>query len=141
VRWTPEDAAAFEKRAEEWRKTGSVRTHEIAGSRVRGEKSPKYGNKKTELDGLKFDSKKEAGRYQELKILAAAGEITELEMQVRFDLKVNKQPVCTYIADFTYRPAKGGDLIVEDVKGVRTRDYIIKRKLMKAVYGIEVKEI
>lgn len=104
----------------------------------------KYRNKKTEIDGILFDSKKEAARYAELKLLEKAGEIKDLELQPKFELmpkqkgKYRNERNCVYIADFSY--FENGEKIVEDVKGKKTRDYIIKRKLMLEKYGISVKE-
>ena len=106
----------------------------------------KYHNKKIEIDGMTFDSQKEYERWCELKILAKAGVITELRRQVSFEVV----PACRksdgkmeravkYIADFVYR--EKGKLQVEDVKGFKTPEYIIKRKLMLEKYGITVREI
>lgn len=100
----------------------------------------KYRNKKTVVDGITFASKKEANRYGELKILLRAGIITGLEMQRRYPLVVNGLKICTYISDFDYFN-ESNKAVVEDVKGVRTREYILKKKLMLACYGIEIKEV
>lgn len=102
-------------------------------------RAPKYGNRKTVVDGITFDSAKEAKRYGELKVLQRAGEITSLELQPRFPIVINGVKVCTYVADFGYVDQIGSP-VVEDVKGMKTREYILKRKLMKAVYGIEILE-
>ena len=111
---------------------------------------PKKGNKlhaeKVNLtmpDGtlMHFDSKREANRYAELKLLERAGEISDLKLQVPFEL-IPKQPgerSVKYIADFVY--LEGGKSVVEDVKGKKTRDYIIKRKLMLWRHGITIKEV
>jgi hypothetical protein len=99
----------------------------------------KYRNVKTVVDGITFDSKKEAKRYGELKLMQAAGLISCLELQVSYRLFIKGELICTYRADFRYKD-KDGNVIVEDVKGVRTRDYIIKRKLMRAINGIAIKE-
>lgn len=107
----------------------------------------KYRSKKTVVDGLTFDSRKEALRYKDLKALEERGEITDLKRQVRYRLietqrdpagKVIERP-CDYVADFVYQ--ENGGTVVEDVKGVRLPEYIIKRKLMLSVYGIRIKEI
>ena len=110
----------------------------------------KYRNQKTTLDGVTFDSRKEAERWAELKLLERAGEISFLQRQVNFTLipkqtrdgKVIERPV-TYKADFTYRDNESGLDVVEDVKSqaTKTREYIIKRKLMLWEYGIEIKEV
>ena len=98
----------------------------------------KYNAKKTTINGITFHSKKEAERYLVLMSMEQAGEITELELQPRWPLVVNGVKIGRYTADFQYR--QGGRLVVEDVKGVRTRDYVLRKKLMRACYGIEIKE-
>lgn len=124
---------------------------------VFGKTNTKYGSKKVEIDGHVFDSKKEAMRYCELVKLQKAGRISNLELQKPYELipaqrepstmtktgkekkgKVIEKSV-KYVADFVY--VKDGKTIVEDTKGFRTADYIIKRKLMLYVFGIKIKEI
>jgi len=106
----------------------------------------KYGAKPVKkgqrADGLKFDSQAEAKRYDELRLMERAGEIEpgSIRTQVRYALAVNGVHVTAYIADFVYRRAGGAD-VVEDVKGVRTEAYRLKRALMAAVHGIEIQEI
>ena len=95
----------------------------------------KYRNVKIVINGIKFDSKKEATRYQELLVLQNAGMITNLKLQDRFEIvpKQAGERKVVYVADFTYF-TQSGKLIVEDVKSAITRKntaYIIKRKLMK----------
>lgn len=106
----------------------------------------KYHAEKTELDGIVFDSKKEAQRYAELKLLERSGAIHNLQRQVRYELipaqKTDGKTVeraCHYIADFVYED--NGKTVVEDVKGYRTKEYVLKRKLMLQVHGIEVREV
>jgi hypothetical protein len=108
----------------------------------------KYHSKKITRDGITWDSKKEYERFRELKLLERAGKIADLQRQVVFELipsqrdpKTRKviERACKYVADFTYW--KNGEFIVEDTKGFRTADYIIKRKLMLHVHGIRIKEI
>ena len=105
----------------------------------------KYKNIKTQVDGIVFDSKKEAERYKVLKLREAAGMIKDLRRQVRYDLmSKNKIDGITirathYIADFVYE--ENGQTVVEDVKGYRTREYLRKRKQMKEKYGIEIREV
>lgn len=119
----------------------------------------KYNAKSVEYDGIKFDSQKEALRYKELTFLISQGIITELQRQVKYLLiPAQREPAtvgkrggikqgkllekeCSYIADFVYRVVDSGEIVVEDTKGMRTKDYIIKRKLMLFVYGIRIKEI
>ncbi len=117
----------------------------------------KYGNKKTEVDGILFDSKREALRWIELKYMERAGLIKNLKRQVKFCLiptiegegrKVRQRAVY-YVADFEYwekAGEKAGDRdifkhVVEDAKGVRTDVYKIKKKLMLWIHGIEIKEV
>jgi len=100
----------------------------------------KYRNVRTEVDGIKFASRAEAKRYQELKILERAGEITRLDLQPRFDCWVNGNKVCTYVSDFRYFTDVGQ--IIEDVKGMKTPVYKLKKKLVEACYpGVKIIEI
>ena len=102
---------------------------------------PKYGNKKVTIQGIKFDSKWEGERYLYLKSLERAGTIRDLKLQVRFNLMVNDQKICAYIADFCYeREDKDGvwHYIVDDAKGVETPEFKLKKKLMKACLGIDI---
>jgi hypothetical protein len=102
-------------------------------------KPPKYRNKRTVIDGVSFDSKAEANRWLNLKLLERAGEITRLERQVRFPLVVDGVKVCSYIADFSYFTKE--KRVVEDVKSPATASlpvFKIKSKLVKALYGIDV---
>lgn len=103
-------------------------------------KPQKYHAIPTTVDGIRFASKREAKRYALLKLLAQAGEISELRLQPSFPLRVNGELVCTYVADFQY-VNKSGVCIIEDSKGMRTSVYKIKRKLMRACYGIEIQEV
>ena len=99
----------------------------------------KYRAVRTTVNGLEFASQKEARRYQALLLLERAGQIRDLELQPRFPCHVNDLLVCTYVADFRY--AENGAWIVEDVKGMKTDVYRIKAKLVKAIYGITIKEV
>ena len=141
LRWREEDLTAFEKRTAEFRKPGAVRTHLIAPPMNGVDIDAihrKYKNHPTEVDGITFASKREAERYKELKLLEKGKAITNLQLQVSFDLIVKGHKICRYVADFVY--SEKCVQKVEDCKGVRTRDYILKKKLMKAIHGIEVKE-
>lgn len=109
-------------------------------------RAAKYRNRKTERDGIVFDSKREADRYTQLRLLERAGKIHGLALQPSFTLvdsrrnalgKVERAVV--YVADFLY--FEGDSRVVEDAKGVRTPDYVIKRKLMLDRHGITVKEV
>lgn len=106
----------------------------------------KYNNRVVNRDGMTFDSVREYRRFCELALLERAGQITELQRQVKFELipsqKIDGKVVeraCTYVADFVY--TENGKKVVEDTKGFKTKDYIIKRKLMLHVHGIKIQEI
>ena len=125
----------------------------------------KYKAMKSTVNGIEFDSRKEARRYQELLLLQRAGVILNLQLQERFVLIPSQfetietgeyykigpkkgQPktkeVCVeeavvYVADFTY--VQNGKKVVEDTKGFKTKDYIIKRKLMLYIHGIKIREV
>lgn len=104
-------------------------------------KKSKYGAIKTDVDGIKFDSKREASRYKELRLLEQAGEITNLRLQVPYILFPEDEHgrALKYIADFVYNDNKGA-LVVEDAKGHPTDVYKIKRRLMAELKGIKIKE-
>lgn len=117
----------------------------------------KYHSQKVVADGEVFDSRKECRRWQELKLLEKAGEITDLRRQVPFELLPDQREPdmigprggrkkgriierkAVYIADFVYKDRSGLE-VVEDCKGMRTKDYIIKRKLILFRFGIRIKE-
>ena len=123
----------------------------------------KYGNRKIIKDGKAFDSVKEARRWCELCLLEKAGEITDLRRQVEFPLlptqreestevyqrgeskgkpkpgKVIEKPV-VYVADFVYK-TKEGETVVEDTKGFRTKDYVLKRKMLLYFHKIKISEV
>ncbi len=124
----------------------------------------KYGNKKVIVDGVVFDSKREARRYQELKMFERCGSISNLRRQVKYELIPVQREESTraytkgrkkgqlivgktieravdYVADFVYIDTGTGKEIVEDTKGMRTKDYIIKRKLMLYIHGIKIHEV
>ena len=110
-----------------------------------------YINKKVVVDGIKFDSKKEARRYQSLLLMQRAGEISDLELQPKFELvkgvkfsgDARAKPSVRYFADFAYTDVLTGERIVEDVKSPVTKEkpyYKMKRHMMLAIHGIEVLE-
>lgn len=131
----------------------------------------KYGAKRCEIDGYRFDSLAEGRRYEELRLLLLGGQIRSLVVHPRFalyapvfgsdyqapdadeaplNLKLCEGeygPRCWarrigyYTADFAYEQAPKWQAVIEDVKGVRTRDYILRKKLIAATYGIEITEI
>lgn len=122
-----------------------------ANNGIRGFSQSKYGNRRTEVDGIRFDSRREAKRWSELKLLEKAGEIRGLKRQVSFELIPEQRAggkvverACKYIADFVYFlpiPFGGMEMVVEDAKGVKTDVYKLKKKLMRYVHGIEIKEV
>ena len=119
----------------------------------------KYGARKVTKNGLIYDSKKEARRAAFLETLEKAGVIRDLRRQVKYVLiptqrepdtigpKGGRKPgkvierECYYLADFVYTITATGETVIEDTKGVRTKEYIIKRKLMLERYGIRIKEL
>lgn len=101
----------------------------------------KYRAKATVVDGIRFHSKRESERYQELKLLERAGKISNLRLQHKFPIDVNAARICTYIADFVYFDEVHRLNIVEDVKGAKTALYSLKKKLVQAIYGIEITEV
>lgn len=105
-------------------------------------KESKYHNRKVTVDGITFDSVKEASRWQELRMLERAGEITGLVRQQKIELipKTKLYRACFYVCDFIYFDKRENKTIYEDVKGVRTKEYLLKRKLLYWRHGIEIKE-
>ena len=120
----------------------------------------KYHSRKITKDGITFDSIKEYRRWCELSLLEKAGEITDLKRQVRFTLIPSQREFsgeigkngrfkkgkllersCVYVADFTYYKQPQNKFVVEDVKGVKTDAYVIKRKLMLHLHGIRIHEV
>ncbi len=104
-------------------------------------KGHKYRAKRTTVDGIVFASKKEAKRYGELKLLEKSGKISNLRLQPVFPMWVKGCNVGTYKADFQYFCAHHCREIVEDVKGYRTPVYRLKKKIVEALYGIEIQEV
>lgn len=104
----------------------------------------KYRNIPTVVDGIRFDSSKEAKHYRDLLARQSVGEIADLVLQPKFKLVVDGELIATYTADFQYVEVATGLLVVEDVKSVATRReraYRIIRKLMKALYKITIVEV
>lgn len=116
-------------------------------------KRSKYGAVKTTIDGYVFDSKREAARYAELRLRERAGEIQSLERQVPYPIRVTNletgevHTVGTYVADFRYWPTEkeraADAYVVEDVKSEPTKTpvYRLKKKLVEALYGIQIIEV
>lgn len=100
----------------------------------------KYNAKKTVINGIKFDSKREAARYCELVLLKKAHKIKELELQPKFELQSKYKKggktirAINYIADFKYYDVDKGEYVVEDVKGMKTEVYKLKKKLVEFKY-------
>lgn len=98
----------------------------------------KYGNKKVELDGHRFDSKREAAHYCTLKAMLAAGQIRDLVLQPQYDFTINGKKVCGYIADFEFereRPDGKWEIVTQDVKGMILPIFNLKAKLFLALVG------
>lgn len=119
-------------------------------------KRSKYGNRKVVRDGIKFDSEREAARFSELKVLRAMGKIRNLRLQANFTLVEGYTTIegkrikpMVYRADFAYERATEPDCNgavywlreVEDVKGAKTKDYLLKKKLMQDKFGITIREV
>ena len=130
-RWmTEEQIQAYLRRSGEQASAPAVRS---------SQSRQKYGNRRTEVDGITFDSAKEARRYQALKLLEAAGKISELKVHPHWFCVVNGVLVCKYVADFSYLDGERW-FVCEDVKGIRTPVYRLKRALMAACHGIIILE-
>jgi len=107
----------------------------------------KYGARKTVVDGITFDSVREANRWRDLQALEKGGQISQLERQLTFVLapavnlygEKRKKTALRYVADFRYFDGKAGHFIIEDAKGRDTPVSRIKRHLMKSVHGIDVR--
>ena len=102
----------------------------------------KYNAKKTEFMGYKFDSRWEAERYGQLLSMELAGVVKDLQRQVKYEIVINDQKICRYVADFVYilvHEDGSEEKIVEDAKGIETTDFKLKKKLMKAIFDIEIK--
>ena len=100
----------------------------------------KYGAKKTTVDNITFDSRAEATRYVLLKALFRAGEIRNLRLQPEFHFKLDGKKIFTYRADFAYFD-KTDQRIIEDVKGVKTAVYRLKKKLIESQFKIKICEV
>ena len=104
----------------------------------------KYKAKRTEVDGITFDSKREAARYQELKLWARSGGVRNIRCQVAYWLTVQDKKIGRYVADFVYQEYhpkhQSWSEVVEDCKGFRTPMYRWKKKHVEAQYGIQIRE-
>lgn len=101
----------------------------------------KYGAKAVVIDGIRFPSKKQGNRYCELKLLARAGEIKNLQLEVDFPFRFGGEEHFIYRADFVYYDPRQMKNIIEDVKGFRTEVYKLKKKLIEAQYCFKIVEV
>lgn len=107
----------------------------------------KYRAKPCVINGIRFASQREGARYLELQLLEKAGEIKELELQPKFPIYVCRRQngelheAFKYVADFRYREGPRGVLVIEDVKGMKTALYRLKKKAFELQYGIEIREV
>ena len=97
------------------------------------------GTKRKTVNGIEFDSTREARAYQDLMLMQVAGQISGLRRQVPFQIIINGHHICEYRADFVFM--RDGRQVVADAKGFRTEIYRLKRKMMLAQYGIEIEEM
>ena len=116
---------------------GEVRV--FVDHKISAPKRNKYGAVKTKADGVMFDSKKEAARYNQLKLLLDADKISNLSRQPVFPIIINGVKCGKYIADFSYL-TEDGILKIEDTKGMRTAVYKLKKRIIEAMYSIEIVE-
>ena len=114
-------------------------TEQYRGMMAKKGARPKYGNKKKMVNGIEFESTREARRYQDLALMQQAGHISDLRRQVPFDIRVNKIYIGKWIADFIYT-CKDGTERVEDCKGYRTDVYKLKKRLVEALFNIRILE-
>ena len=101
----------------------------------------KYFAKKTVAMGLKFDSRWAAERWGQLKAMERAGVVTQLERQIKYELSINDVKICDYVADFRYLLEEENGLsklVIEDAKGILTPEFKLKKKMMKAIHGIDI---
>jgi hypothetical protein len=111
----------------------------------------KYHAQVCTVDGIRFDSRKEARRYERLKILAAAGEIIRLELQPEFPIIVLELwrddgrlvPCGRFRADFRYVETRTGEVVIEDTKSrpTKTEAYRLRKRLVEAIHGVTIREV
>jgi hypothetical protein len=108
----------------------------------RAQRSPsKYRAQPTWVDGIRFASKKEARRYAELLLLVKVGEIENVQVQPAYPITLNGCAICVYKADYRYFDKKAQGWVIEDVKGMKTPVYRLKKRLVEAQYGIRITEV
>lgn len=113
----------------------------VKASSTPDQKPHKYHAEPTEVDGHLFPSKREAERYQQLRLLEQAGAIEDLRLQFRFPLAVRDTVIGHFVADFTYTDVGTRGCVVEDAKGMRTELYRWKKRHFEAQYGIRIQEV
>jgi hypothetical protein len=141
-----ETGAMSERYTEDWLadyKAKRAQGRQSAQSVSETAKNPakrKYRNSPTLVENIRFDSAKEASRWSELRLLEKAGKIENLTRQVKFSLDVEGVHICNYLCDFAYD--EDGEVVVEDVKSpaTKTRVYLIKKRIMRGLYRIEIRE-
>ena len=147
LRWTEEQLQAVRGRMQQVAPVLGAQLQATTSRRADGAPSgthtprAKYGNRKTERDGIRYDSAKESRVLADLETLERAGHIRDLRRQVKFAIVIDGIHICDYVADAVYMD--GARRVVVDVKSEATRKlpvYRLKRKLMAAVLGIEVEE-
>ena len=128
------------RRTEEWLTRRLGRAAQQRPIQAKSPKRNKYRAIKTEVEGIIFDSKKESRRWLDLRLLEKAGKISNLQRQVKFSFDIEGFHICNMILDFTYE--ENGEVVTEDVKSVatKTRAYVIKKNLLKALYRLDVRE-
>ena len=143
--WSLEDVIRHNQRIKSQKTINNIPQKEKS---IVGQPRSKYGNQKTEVNGIKYDSKKEAKRAEQLEVQQRLGIISNLERQKKYVLQPSFKFAghaireIAYVADFVY--TENGELVVEDVKSPITRKnpvYKLKKKMMMYVHGIEVREV
>ncbi len=137
-RWSPQELAAQLDRNPSLRMSRTRRHRTVVPKDKPSGKPNKFHAKQIVVEGITFHSKREATRYGELRVLERAGKIVGLDMQVKYPLVVNGHLIANYFADFTY--SENGKFILEDSKGFATKEYKLKKKLLKAIWGYEIRE-
>ena len=142
--WTEKDIKNYYSRINKNRRKNYQNT--TNDKLVTTNKKSKYGAKKIEIDGIKFDSKRESERYTVLKYLESIGDITDLQLQVPYELQpkyvMDGKTIrsITDRADFVYKD-KHGKTIIEDSKGYRTKEYLLKKKLFEYKFNLKITEV
>ena len=126
-------------------------TRALGGELVEPLRANKYHAQVCTVDGIRFDSRKEARRYERLKMLAAGGEIRELELQPEFPITVlelwrdgGHLVACgRFRADFRYVETRSGEVVIEDTKSgpTKTTAYRLRKRLVEAIHGVTIREV